>query len=275
MTALPAFDGIDHLLVGVADLERARSAWARLGFTITPRGRHVGWGTANYCVMFAADYVELLGIVDPAQHVQGLDRFLEREGEGTLGLAFGTDDADRTFRAFERAGMAGDPPKRLGRMLELPEGDVRPEFDLVHPRGAGALGVNGFVCRHRTPELIRRANWLDHPNGAEGIASLTLAAADPATIAGRYRALLGDGAVAEDGEGWTVAAGPHRILLRVGVAPAGEIVETRIACRDLDRAAALLAAAGVAHEHTGRLIAIDPAGATGVRLFFVDSGGGH
>ncbi|MEO3434188.1 VOC family protein [Inquilinus sp. CAU 1745] len=272
MTAPPAFDGVDHLLVGVADLERARSAWERLGFTVTPRGRHVGWGTANYCVMFGIDYIELLGIVDPAQHVQGLDRFLEREGEGTLGLAFGTDDADRTFRAFDRAGIAGDLPKRLGRMLELPEGDVRPEFDLIHPREAGALGVNGFVCRHRTPELIRRAEWLDHPNGAEGIASLTLAVTDPATVAGRYLALLGEGAVGEDGEGWTIAAGPHRILLRFGAAPAGEIIETRITCRDLDRAAALLAEAEISHERAGQLIAVDPAAATGVRLFLTEGG---
>ena len=58
--------GIDHVLAGVADLEAARAAWRRLGFTVTPRGRHIGWGTGNYCIMFPDDYVELLGIVDPA-----------------------------------------------------------------------------------------------------------------------------------------------------------------------------------------------------------------
>jgi hypothetical protein len=38
-------DGIDHLIIGVRDLEAARARYARLGFNTTPRGRHVGWGT--------------------------------------------------------------------------------------------------------------------------------------------------------------------------------------------------------------------------------------
>ncbi len=45
--------GIDHVVIGVRDLERARMGWTRLGFTLTPRGCHLGQGTANYCVMFA------------------------------------------------------------------------------------------------------------------------------------------------------------------------------------------------------------------------------
>jgi catechol 2,3-dioxygenase-like lactoylglutathione lyase family enzyme len=48
--------GIDHTLVGVRDLEAARAAWSRLGFTVTPRGRHIGWGTGNYCVMLEEGY---------------------------------------------------------------------------------------------------------------------------------------------------------------------------------------------------------------------------
>ena len=60
-----AFSGLDHVLVGVRDLEAARATWTGLGFNPCPRGRHTGWGTANYCLMFPGDYVELLGIVDP------------------------------------------------------------------------------------------------------------------------------------------------------------------------------------------------------------------
>ena len=55
--------GIDHVIIGVRDLERARMGWTRLGFTLTPRGRHLGQETANYCIMFARDYLELLGFV--------------------------------------------------------------------------------------------------------------------------------------------------------------------------------------------------------------------
>ena len=79
--------GIDHTLIGVRDLESARATWRHLGFTVTPRGRHIGWGTGNYCVMFGDDYVELLGIVDPSQFLNRLDTLLETRGEGLLGLA--------------------------------------------------------------------------------------------------------------------------------------------------------------------------------------------
>ena len=32
-----AIAGIDHVIVGVRDLERARAGWSRLGFTLSPR----------------------------------------------------------------------------------------------------------------------------------------------------------------------------------------------------------------------------------------------
>jgi hypothetical protein len=109
--ALPGLAGLDHSLLGVRDLEVARSRFADLGFTLTPRGRHIGWGTANYCIMFEAGYVELLGIVDPAQFTNNLDKFLAQR-EGLLGLAFGADDAAALSRALSAAGFHPDGPRR-------------------------------------------------------------------------------------------------------------------------------------------------------------------
>src|SRR6185312_14860963 len=67
--------GIDHVIIGVRDLERARMGWTRLGFTLSPRGRHLGQATANYCVMFPRDYLELLGIVGEDAHSHRWARF--------------------------------------------------------------------------------------------------------------------------------------------------------------------------------------------------------
>ena len=73
--------GIDHVIVGVRDLESARETWRRLGFTLSPRGRHLEQPTGNYCVMFPSDYIELLGIVDTGASTHRLDSFLAwREG---------------------------------------------------------------------------------------------------------------------------------------------------------------------------------------------------
>ena len=38
--------GIDYVLVGVRDLEAARRGYRHRGFKDSPRGRHIGWGTA-------------------------------------------------------------------------------------------------------------------------------------------------------------------------------------------------------------------------------------
>src|ERR1051325_7752258 len=79
--------GLDHIIIAVRDLERARMGWTRLGFTLTPRGRHLGQGTANYCVMFARDYLEVLGLVERDPDAERLAAFLARR-EGAMTLPF-------------------------------------------------------------------------------------------------------------------------------------------------------------------------------------------
>lgn len=201
--------GIDHTLVGVRDLEGARAAWRRLGFTLSPRGRHIGWGTANYCIMFEQGYIELLGIVDPTQFTNNLDRFLERR-EGLLGLAFGSDDGAETHRRLAAAGFHPDGPKDLKRALELPEGDALPAFKLVFLPPQETPGLSAFVCHHLTPELIRRPAWLAHANGATRLLGVTVVVDGPAETAIGYAPLFGaeavwvrDGAAeVETGGGW-------------------------------------------------------------------------
>ena len=42
--------GIDHPVIAVGDMTEARVRYQRLGFTIPPRGRHLEWGTGNWCL---------------------------------------------------------------------------------------------------------------------------------------------------------------------------------------------------------------------------------
>src|SRR3546814_4839315 len=108
--------GVDHVLVGVRNLEAARDTYRLLGFTVSPRGRHIGWGTANYCIMFPGDYIELLGIVDATQFTNNLNRFLESR-EGLLGIAFASDDVALAGRALRQAGMqtGEERARKIGR----------------------------------------------------------------------------------------------------------------------------------------------------------------
>ena len=109
--------GVDHALIGVADLDAARDSFERLGFTISPRGRHIGWGTGNYTIMFEHDYVELLGVIDPTQYIHGLDKSLET-GEGLLNVALATKDAHGSHQWLLQQGIDAAAPENLQRLLE-------------------------------------------------------------------------------------------------------------------------------------------------------------
>lgn len=185
--------GIDHVLVGVADLEAAERIWRRLGFVVTPRGRHIGWGTANHCIMFPDDYVELLGIVDGSQYVAGLDALLARRGEGLLRLALATADATAAHAELAAHGLSPQPVQELKRALDAPEGTVEPRFRLVHLPADTVPGLPLFLCQHLTPGLLRRPDWLVHPNGATAIAAMTVVVDDPPALQDACERLFGAG----------------------------------------------------------------------------------
>ena len=265
----PVISGLDHALVGVRDLEAARGTWERLGFTLTPRGRHVGWGTGNYCIMLPGDYVELLGIVDATQDVRGLDAFLA-DREGLMGLAFGMDDEGAAQAALDRAGVGNGGVRDLSRPLEAPDGTVEPAFRLVHPGRADGLGVHAFFIRHVTPELMRRPDWLSHANGARRIRAVTAAVPDPVALASVYRTLAGATAVFLGDGGLTVRL-PGAVC-HFGTAPDGIAagpLGMAIEVADLPQTADRLAHAGVRFDDAADGIAVDPRDATGVALSFV------
>lgn len=204
--------GVDHLLVGVRDLESARAAWQRLGFTTTPRGRHVGWGTANYCIMFGSDYIELLGIVDPGQFTNGLDQFLAAR-EGGLGLALGSSDLQTTAAAWSQRGLEPSGPNPLSRLLELQSGPVEPRFRNVMLPARTTAGLNVFALEHLTPELLRRPEWVAHPNGALALVSCTVVAPDVAHLAHSMEQVFGPAALTRTDEVTAVHTGSAVILI--------------------------------------------------------------
>lgn len=204
--------GIDHVIVGVRDLEHAAMGWTRLGFTLSPRGRHIGQGTANYCIMFRSDYLELLGIVDPTDFVQRLDTFLAQR-EGLRAAAFAAAAAPEEVRAaLLRLQLHPSEPRALGRQLELPEETVVPRFSLISLPGDETPGLDSFICAHLTPELMRRPEWLDHPNGAVGLKGIHVLVENTAVLLEPYDRLFGIQQVTTTDAVVSVHAGRHQIL---------------------------------------------------------------
>lgn len=275
--------GLDHLIIGVRGLEQARAQWQRLGFTLTPRGRHKGWGTANYCIMFAEGYLELLGIVDAAQFTNNLDKFLDRR-EGLMSVALASPDAAATQASLVAAGVAADGPHDLARYLELPEGDVEPAFKLVHLPADATPGVPCFVTEHLTPALIRRPVWEAHPNGVVGIRSIGLVVADPGAYHDAYVRLLGPGAVTATDDVIAVHFGDSTLLFASPddfdlftpdmdhAYDPPQMLSLGLLSQDLSATAAALADGGVPcqRQADGSLI-VRPADANGVIVEFMQA----
>jgi len=204
--------GIDHVIIGVRDLERARLGWSRLGFTLSPRGRHIGQGTANYCIMFPSDYVELLGIVDANDFVQRLDTFLAQR-EGLMAVAFAPAAAPEEVRsALLGRQLHPSEPRPLGRRLELPEGAVEPRFSLISLPADETPGLDSFICTHLTPSLMRRPEWLHHPNGVLGLKGIHVLVESTAALLEPYDRLFGIQQVTTTDAVVCVHVGRHQIV---------------------------------------------------------------
>jgi catechol 2,3-dioxygenase-like lactoylglutathione lyase family enzyme len=275
--------GIDHVVVGVDDLDAARLVWTRLGFELTPRGRHFGWGTGNYCVMFERDFIELLGIVDTAQGSNGLDRFLEHR-QGLMSVAWASADSAASVTSLAAAGIAADGPRDLARQLELPDATVLARFKLVSLASAATPAIPSFVCQHLTPELVRQPAWLRHPNGAVGVKGVTVVADDPPSLNAAYDRIFGAHNVNRTDNVLTIHAGRHALVLatrddlsalqpdldEADIPPAPAIVLMTLFSADLDQTADHLTRWQVPFEqHGNQSIIVPPAMATGAAIEFV------
>ena len=277
---MPAIAGVDHLLIDVEDLEAARATWCRLGFTMTPRGLHPQWGTGNYCMMFPDSYLELIGIADPKVYAENeARRGRRRTATGLTAIALATDDAQAAKAALDESGIAADGPKDLSRLLEADEGTLEPRFHILHLPADASPAIPMFLCRHLSPDLVRRPAWLVHDNGATALVSVALPAADPGSMTEAYQRLLGPGAVTRTDETLTLRIGGTSVLLvrpedydslfpdlhEEGQTPPG-VVTLRVA--DVEATARHLAAVKVPFRHEPRAVSVAPEDACGVAVVF-------
>jgi hypothetical protein len=274
--------GLDHVLVGVKDLAAAARTWSRLGFTCAPLGRHVGRKTGNHCIMFADDYVELIGIVDPDGPASRLDDILARQGDSLIAAALAPVSPEAAHDELTRAGLAPQDIVLLRRPIEAPDGSpAEAQFRNFDLPLAATPGVRLFFCAHLTPELVRRPDWLRHANGARGVAGITVAVADVDAAAEALERLFGPGSVTRSDGVATVQAGRQQLIYATpddlpalypeieGLEdiPAPRGVALRVTVADADAAAGHLESAGVPHVAAadGALF-VAPAHANGVLL---------
>jgi len=210
-----AVKGLDHVVVMVDGIDAAERQYARLGFQVQPRGFHSKLGTANHLMIFDNDYFEILGIVEPTPFNAERREWL-KEGGGLANVALATDGAETAFDAFKAAGLNPEAPLYFDRAVEIAGKTEKAAFRTVRIPKTNMPVVGFFVCEHITPQFVYRAEWASHPNGARGIAGVTVIAEQPARWISELERYFGAGSVTRDGEGIVANTGtqPIRYLTR-------------------------------------------------------------
>ena len=219
---LPTILGLDHVVVAVRDLDDAAGQWARLGFTVSPRGLHSAhMGSGNHTIMFGEDYIELLGVVAAQPHNAPMRRFLEGR-EGLERCAFTTQDAEAGAAALHERGLAAVGPVEFGRPVPLPGGgETDARFSVFQwPEEEAPGGVRLFACQHHTREAVWIPTLQRQGNGVVGIRRALVADPEPDRAACHLARLIGS-AVQEDGAFRLVATGSRRA--EIAFAPRGAI----------------------------------------------------
>jgi catechol 2,3-dioxygenase-like lactoylglutathione lyase family enzyme len=178
--------GIDHVVIVVADLDRAIASFEALGFTVVRGGRHTGLGTHNALIAFAdGAYFELIAFRVPASTHRWFAAV--SNGGGLTDFCMQTGDLDADAAIFKRAGTAVSEPFAMER--ERPDGYMlKWVLAVAEPPSAGAVP---FLIRDITPRDERVPRARAHRNGAAGIRTLTVAVEDAAAPRAFYERVLG------------------------------------------------------------------------------------
>ncbi|MCC7273237.1 MAG: VOC family protein, partial [Alphaproteobacteria bacterium] len=215
----PGATVIDHLAHWVPDEGAASARLEALGFTLAPLSHQVtraapdappvSAGTANRTIMLREGYIEILTTTGDTPNArtlrQGMARYV-----GVHLIAFGLADPEATASRLAAAGFAPLPVVRLEREIETESGTaghVRFRVLRVAPEAMPEGRIQ--FCKHLTPENMWQGRWLDHANGALGLASILVAVPDPAETAARFGRFLGrDARLRSDGaREWTFERG--------------------------------------------------------------------
>ncbi len=186
------FEALDHVIVGVRDLADATRTYATLfGRRPSWRGEHPGEGSANTLFRLGNTYLELLAPEGEGPTADLLRARLDSHGEGPLGLAFATPDADAAHATLTARGLAPeDVAPGVGR--DADSGLFRRWKNVMLPL-ASTRGVLLFGIEHVTPpDFLPVAECVGEEAGAvSGIDHAVVQTADADAAIALYGEKLG------------------------------------------------------------------------------------
>lgn len=177
-------NGIDHLVILVADLDSAIESYRKQGFTVVSGGRHPT-KTHNALIGLAdGTYLELLAFYEANPSSKWWPKLAQ--GGGLIAACLQTDDLQQEIAALRAAGVVMSEPKPLSR--------VRP--DGYHLSWVVSLhegtppDVVPFLIEDETPRAERVPKETAHRNAVAGVGTVTVAVDDLATVRRWYSAVL-------------------------------------------------------------------------------------
>ncbi|MDH3911563.1 MAG: VOC family protein [Rhodospirillales bacterium] len=287
--------GIDHLVLCVNDLDAARQAYGRLGFTTTPPALHP-FGTGNSLVQLQGNFLELLSVAEPGKipptapgqfSFGAFNRDFLARRQGMSMLVFQSDDARRDQREFAANDLETYAPFDFSRRATLPDGSaVTVAFSLAFVTDPRMPEAAFFVCQQHAPEYFWKPDYQRHPNGAIAVSEVVMVADDPAAFAGFFQKLQGPESVTAAEGVLQVATALGRVTLldrrrfaaRFPDMPVPRAPDTphfagyRVTVADLARTEALLRQAALPVRREAGSLRIAPADAFGVVLEFAEKG---
>lgn len=192
--------GIDHLVLSVHDLEKARALYQNLGFTLTPRATHP-FGTGNSLVQLKGNFLELAAVLDPAKippmtktrysfaaFSQGF--LVKRQGMSMLVLQ--SDDAAGDLAEFKQKGLRTYEQVDFSRGATQPDGsEATVSFSLAFFSDERLPETGFFTCQQHAPQYFWKPEYQKHANGAQLASEVFMVADDPAAVRAFFENLFG------------------------------------------------------------------------------------
>jgi catechol 2,3-dioxygenase-like lactoylglutathione lyase family enzyme len=125
-------DILDHIIIAVRDLSATKVTYTKiLGREPSWAGEHPGLGSSNLIYRLRNTYLEFVQATGEGVFADMIRQKLEAEGEGLMGLAFGTVDADTCVASLRKAGL--NPTDPLPGGATDPEGHERKWRNIMLP----------------------------------------------------------------------------------------------------------------------------------------------
>ena len=169
---------IDHLIIAVKDINKAEENYRKI-FGIEPvwKGEHKALGTSNVIFNFKNTYCELLSANGDGIGASLVNNAIEENGDGLIGLVFGTNNAEESFSKLKKLGYLITEPSE-GEGVDTKTKKIRKWKNLFLPPEL-SRGIFTFLIEHTEgalPSLDKypsdSVNKLDHvvinTNDADG-----------------------------------------------------------------------------------------------------------